>query len=312
MKWRDRGFTLVELLVVISIIGILAAALVVPVNNMRETARAVKCKANLRNLAQAALNYSVDRNYMPFAGPYEWVDSYRSSSGEYRRQVKLNRGWVNWTRSDGGVEEWPKAYEGGNSRSAKGSMVVRYDGRAGFNSVTNGALWGYMGKDIKSYVCEAHKRLVWERLRQRPEIHRSYAMNCYFGYNYKYQPITHGWRHIHANSLSARGSASTLLLFAELPSEQSDANNFTDGVIETEIRGFNKGRGIPNPPEEKIGFNHAVGKRRVAHVAFADGHVDVLQYTPQVVGSDSRIKVLTYLLCNGDEVAVNPDEWRKK
>jgi prepilin-type N-terminal cleavage/methylation domain-containing protein/prepilin-type processing-associated H-X9-DG protein len=308
---KKSGFTLIELLVVMSIIAILAAALITQVTSMRETARSMKCKANLRTLAQAALNYGVDHSIMPWAGSHEDVNAVRSSSGFITR-VDLRRGWVDWTSKGGSIEGWPKPYSSGASFSSKGTIIAAMDDNAGYLSVTNGSLWSYAGKDFSTYVCEAHKAKVKNELKSVKQVYRSYFMNGYFGYNKDYYPVTQRYRDVYLNNLSARGSAATLLLFAEMPIKQTGVDELSavDGVIETVIVGYNDGADTKAKPQREIlGFNHMVGKRYVAHVAYADGHVDVFHTGASSLTVD-QMRGLTYYLCNGYDLPKNTSEWK--
>lgn len=71
MKRMKQGFTLVELLVVITIIGILVGLLLPAVNAAREAARRTQCATNLRNLALAAIQVDVGKKSLP-----AFVESY--------------------------------------------------------------------------------------------------------------------------------------------------------------------------------------------------------------------------------------------
>lgn len=102
---RGTAFTLVELLVVITIIGILIALLLPAVQAAREAARRMQCSNNLKQLALAVLNYEGVHGRFPAGLTTESTTSihgpYNTWTIRAMPYLELNGVYDQWSLSEG-------------------------------------------------------------------------------------------------------------------------------------------------------------------------------------------------------------------
>ena len=118
---RRGGFTLVELLVVITIIGILISLLLPAVQAAREAARRAQCSNNLKQLGLALHNYHAAHGVFPFGQIQSHNCWWEPGYGNYARM-----GWfplvLPYMEQQNLYDQWQSEYE-------SGTVIQSFSGR---------------------------------------------------------------------------------------------------------------------------------------------------------------------------------------
>ena len=247
-----RGFTLVEMLVVIAIIAILATVVLNSVKQAREAGYATRCKANLRNLATGIQTLAVEGSSIRQAYGYE-----RENLNDALPYNEV-KGWVNWIPTAGGGTGSRPIWPSISSQSSQMEQASWY-GAKGLRGIKEGTLWTDGGlSDLSTYVCPRFKR---QAVCGRSDAVRSYAMN----------------KRVSGAGLQSVNMSRTML-FAEIPVPASGVwttpwvPNGGDPCLDAQGP---SNTGTDVAPYEKIGFLHRYVGIECGHVVFVGGNVEV-------------------------------------
>lgn len=86
-----HGFSLIEMLAILVIVGIVLAIAIPSIASIRETSRQVQCSSNLREHARAAIVFDTVRRRLPAGAVLEWGHDWHFSLLPYLDQPELAR-----------------------------------------------------------------------------------------------------------------------------------------------------------------------------------------------------------------------------
>lgn len=281
---RQKAFTLVELLVVIGIIALLISVLLPALTRARESARAIKCLSNMRQITQAVVAFANDhRGFMPGrAGT--GITRFSAGGGVVNgtaADIKEPADWIAWMRLQDPITG--TSYSGAADQNITYSALAKYLGAQAVEH-TSAAEANAVNPTLESVF-----RCPSDNLQMRPQYidgsggrgpyRYSYSMNlAYTNPVYTFSGYSTGQRvdgTFNGKITSIKNATEKVLLVCE------DEQSLDDGVYN------------PNPDNWATGRVNAVSSRHQArkdtvrnltfndenkdsrgNVGFADGHAE--------------------------------------
>ena len=176
-RFFRKSFTLVELLVVITIICLLAALLLPSLKNMRESGRRLRCMSNLRQCGLALRLYATEDSAQRLPNA-TWGQSgfIRSGRPQIVTQYGLNHKIVscpsaaNWATNYSYWCPVPKGFDTASNGQVYYGAAMHYfyvGGNGGWPCQGMQGGWAYgwkfgAGVQLKLYDCSAAKPLMWD------------------------------------------------------------------------------------------------------------------------------------------------------
>lgn len=274
-----RAFSLIELLVVISIIALLIAILLPALNKAREAAKTAVCQSNIGSIGKAQLAYTIDND------------------GQYTMSTE----WV-W-----GKDRYP---DGSVAPTGPGGIGHQLDPTIEKN-IEEGTLYDYHGV-LEAFVCPvAVDKLPKQGWWENENMVRSYVQNGEAGPSAELEWKVKGWTE--EESVDSLSKPSDFAIFVEENTfsisgwNNHNGNGMNDALFRLQPFDYdqlgsfhNTGSELGAPVSGTYYSQDDPLSSGESHLFLADGHVELANYKGRIVGGPYNNTKWSRMWCKDD------------